>query len=160
MRAAALRLLLGRLRVAAPFRAALLRLLLLRLRVAAPFFAATLRLPLFRPDDRELFRRLELLDFLAAAIEKLRVGGFGEGIARFAHNNAAVHRSMAQQTLHQQEQLRQRACLAVADYPQIIFRKACRSFGLMIANSFDVVNFWTSWLRPLKSSVEEGSVRE
>ena len=97
--AAALRLLLPRLRVAAPFFAALLRLLLARLRVAAPFFAAALR-PRLRPDDpdRELFRRREL-DFLAAAIKKLRVGGFVERIARFAHNNAALHRLTAQQTL-------------------------------------------------------------
>jgi len=44
--------------------------------------------PLLRPEDpdRDLF--LPLLDFLAAAMGKLRVGGFIERIARFAHNNA------------------------------------------------------------------------
>ncbi|MDQ3673997.1 MAG: hypothetical protein M3365_06455 [Gemmatimonadota bacterium] len=98
--AAILRLTLLSLRVAARFFTATLRRTLLILRVAAPFFAL-LRLLLLRPDDaaRELFRRREL-DFLAAAIEKLRVGGFVERIARFAHNNAALHGLAAQQTLN------------------------------------------------------------
>ena len=46
--------------------------------------------PLLRPEDpdRDLFLPLlDLLDFLAAAMGKLRVGGFVERIARFAHNN-------------------------------------------------------------------------
>ena len=50
--------------------------------------------PLLRPEDpdRDLFLPLlERLDFLAAAIGKLRVGGFVERIARFAHNKAATH---------------------------------------------------------------------
>jgi hypothetical protein len=44
-----------------------------------------------RPEDpdRDLFLPLlDLLDFLAAAMGRLRVGGFVERIARFAHNNA------------------------------------------------------------------------
>src|SRR3990170_7055763 len=72
-------------------RAPPLRLELERFR-APPFrppllLRALLRPPLFRPDDpdRELFRRRELLDFLAAAIGKLHVGGFVERIARFEH---------------------------------------------------------------------------
>ena len=47
-------------------------------------------LPDFRPDDpdRERFLPpLERLDFLAAAIGKLRVARFVERIARFAHNS-------------------------------------------------------------------------
>ena len=59
--------------------------------------ALRLRPPVFRPallrpedPDRELFRpRRELLDFLAAAIGKLRVGGFVVRIARFEHNKTA-----------------------------------------------------------------------
>ena len=92
--------------MAAPFFAADERRRLERLRVAAPFRAELLRPlrlrpPLLRDDpDRELFRRRELLDFLAAAIKKLRVGGFVERIARFAHNNAAQHRLTAQQILN------------------------------------------------------------
>ena len=46
--------------------------------------------PDFRPDDpdRERFLPpLERLDFLAAAIGKLRVARFVERIARFAHNS-------------------------------------------------------------------------
>ena len=55
------------------------------------FRALPLRPPLLRPEDpdRDLFRLpLRLLDFLAAAIGKLRVGGSVERIARFAHNSA------------------------------------------------------------------------
>jgi hypothetical protein len=51
--------------------------------------------PLLRPEDpdRDLFLpRLEL-DFLAAAMGMLRVGGFVERIARFAHNNAKRDRT-------------------------------------------------------------------
>ncbi|MFN2635538.1 MAG: hypothetical protein ABR585_00720, partial [Gemmatimonadaceae bacterium] len=46
------------------------------------------RPPLLRPEDpdRDLFLPPLELDFLAAAIGKLRVGGFVEPIARFAHN--------------------------------------------------------------------------
>lgn len=49
--------------------------------------------PLLRPEDpdRDLFLPLlDLLDFLAAAMGRLRVGGFVERIARFAHNNAGI----------------------------------------------------------------------
>jgi hypothetical protein len=97
---------------------ALLRLLLLRPPPLRPldFRAEDLRAPLFRladdlrrddlralplerflapprlrPEDpdRDLFLPpLERLDFLAAAMGKLRVGGFVERIARFAHNKA------------------------------------------------------------------------
>jgi hypothetical protein len=52
--------------------------------------------PLLRPEDpdRDLFLPLlDLLDFLAAAMGRLRVGGFVERIARFAHNNARKHSS-------------------------------------------------------------------
>ena len=58
------------------------------LRALDRFRPATLRRPLFRPEDldRDLFLPPRLLDFLAAAIGKLRVGGFVEPIARFAHN--------------------------------------------------------------------------
>lgn len=44
--------------------------------------------PLLRPEDpdRDLFLPFDL-DFLAAAMGMLRVGGFVERIARFAHNN-------------------------------------------------------------------------
>ncbi len=55
--------------------------------------------PVLRPEDpdRDLFLPpLDLLDFLAAAMGKLRVGGFVERIARFEHNNAERHRT----TLH------------------------------------------------------------
>jgi hypothetical protein len=48
-----------------------------------------LRPLLLRPDPPDRDRFLpppRLLDFLAAAIRKLRVGGFVERIARFAHN--------------------------------------------------------------------------
>ena len=50
--------------------------------------------PLLRPEDpdRDLF--LRLLDFLAAAMGMLRVGGFVERIARFAHNNTNRDRTM------------------------------------------------------------------
>ena len=46
--------------------------------------------PLLRPEDpdRDLFLPPLALDFLAAAMGKLRVGGFVERIARFAHNIA------------------------------------------------------------------------
>ena len=53
--------------------------------------------PLLRPEDpdRDLFLPLlDLLDFLAAAIGRLRVGGFVERIARFAHNNVKRHLTM------------------------------------------------------------------
>ncbi len=53
--------------------------------------------PVLRPEDpdRDLFLPLlDLLDFLAAAMGRLRVGGFVERIARFAHNNAKRHRTM------------------------------------------------------------------
>jgi hypothetical protein len=45
--------------------------------------------PLLRPEDpdRDLFLPPLDLDFLAAAMGMLRVGGFVERIARFAHNN-------------------------------------------------------------------------
>ena len=52
------------------------------------FRPATLRRPLLRPEDpdRDFFLPpLRLLDFLAAAIGKLRVGWSVEPIARFAH---------------------------------------------------------------------------
>jgi hypothetical protein len=52
--------------------------------------------PLLRPEDpdRDLFLPLlDLLDFLAAAMGKLRVGGFVERIARFAHNNGKIRRT-------------------------------------------------------------------
>jgi len=55
--------------------------------------------PLLRPEDpdRDLFLPLlDLLDFLAAAMGRLRVGGFVERIARFAHNNVKTHST----TLH------------------------------------------------------------
>ncbi len=53
--------------------------------------------PLLRPEDpdRDLFLPLlDLLDFLAAAMGRLRVGGFVERIARFAHNNTRRHSTM------------------------------------------------------------------
>jgi hypothetical protein len=56
-------------------------------------FRPPLRLPLLRPEDpdRDLFLLLlRLLDFLVAAIRKLRVGGFVAPIARFAHNTKGV----------------------------------------------------------------------
>lgn len=59
------------------------------LRALDRFRLVTLRRALLRPEvlDRDLFLPLlRLLDFLAAAIGKLRVGGFVERIARFAHN--------------------------------------------------------------------------
>ena len=61
-------------------RALLARFLLVRFR--AP--------PLLRPEDpdRDLFLPPLALDFLAAAMGKLRVGGFVERIARFARNKA------------------------------------------------------------------------
>jgi len=43
--------------------------------------------PRFRPEDFFL-PPLERLDFLAAAMDKLRVAGFVKRIARFAHNAA------------------------------------------------------------------------
>jgi hypothetical protein len=48
--------------------------------------------PLLRPEDpdRDLFLPPLELDFLAAAIGMLRVGGFVEPIARFAHNKAGM----------------------------------------------------------------------
>jgi hypothetical protein len=52
-------------------------------------FRPPLRLPVLRPEDpdRDLFLPLlRLLDFLVAAIRKLRVGGFVAPVARFAHN--------------------------------------------------------------------------
>jgi hypothetical protein len=56
-------------------------------------FRPPLRLPLLRPEDpdRDLFLPLlRLLDFLVAAIRKLRVEGFVAPIARFAHNTGGV----------------------------------------------------------------------
>ena len=47
--------------------------------------------PRLRPEDPDRDRFLPLfdrLDFLAAAMGRLRVGGFVERIARFAHNKA------------------------------------------------------------------------
>jgi len=51
--------------------------------------------PLLRPEDpdRDLFLPPLELDFLAAAMGKLRVGGFVERIARFAHNTAKQDRT-------------------------------------------------------------------
>jgi hypothetical protein len=51
--------------------------------------------PLLRPEDpdRDLFLPPLELDFLAAAMEMLRVQGFVERIARFAHNNTGPHRT-------------------------------------------------------------------
>jgi hypothetical protein len=56
--------------------------------------------PLLRPEDpdRDLFLPLAL-DFLAAAMGKLRVGGFVERIARFAHNNARKDSTALRQDL-------------------------------------------------------------
>ena len=54
-------------------------------------FLPPARPPLLRPEDpdRDLFLPpLRLLDFLAAAMGKLREEEFVEPIARFAHNNA------------------------------------------------------------------------
>lgn len=49
--------------------------------------------PLRREEPPALFLPpLERLDFLAAAIGKLRVAGFVERIARFAHKKAAIRR--------------------------------------------------------------------
>jgi hypothetical protein len=64
------------------------------LRALDRFRPATLRRTLLRPEDldRDLFLPpLRLLDFLAAAIGMLRVGGFVERIARFAHNKVVGH---------------------------------------------------------------------
>ena len=65
--------------------------LALDLRAPARFLLERFRAPpLLRPEDpdRDLFLPLlDLLDFLAAAMGRLRVGGFVERIARFAHNN-------------------------------------------------------------------------
>jgi hypothetical protein len=69
------------------------------LRAPDRFRPVTLRPPLLRPEDldRDLFLPpLRLLDFLAAAIGKLRVGGFVEPIARFAHNKGVSHRRAVQ----------------------------------------------------------------
>jgi hypothetical protein len=55
-------------------------------------FRPPLRLPVLRPEDpdRDLFLLLlRLLDFLVAAIRKLRVGEFVAPVARFAHNTDA-----------------------------------------------------------------------
>ena len=54
-------------------------------------FVARLEPPRLRPEDPDRDRFLPLfdrLDFLAAAMGRLRVGGFVERIARFAHNKA------------------------------------------------------------------------
>jgi hypothetical protein len=64
---------------------------LAELRLAVRFPAP----PRLRPEDpdRDLFLPLfERLDFLAAAMGMLRVGGFVERIARFAHNNPVTFR--------------------------------------------------------------------
>jgi hypothetical protein len=61
------------------------------LRALARFLPVRFRAPpLLRPEDpdRDLFLPPLALDFLAAAIGMLRVGGFVERIARFAHNKA------------------------------------------------------------------------
>jgi hypothetical protein len=66
-------------------------------RHAAMIFSRLRAPPLLRPEDpdRDLFLPLlDLLDFLAAAMGRLRVGGFVERIARFAHNNTNRHRTM------------------------------------------------------------------
>jgi hypothetical protein len=65
------------------------------LRALDRFRPVVLRRTLLRPEDldRDLFLPpLRLLDFLAAAIGKLRVGGFVERIARFAHNKGVSDR--------------------------------------------------------------------
>jgi hypothetical protein len=62
-----------------------------------------LRLPLLRPEDPDRDRFLpppRLLDFLAAAIRKLRVGGFVEPIARFEHNaDATCYQTLSEEWL-------------------------------------------------------------
>jgi hypothetical protein len=71
--------------------------LALDLRAPARFLLDFRAPPLLRPEDpdRDLFLPLlALLDFLAAAMGRLRVGGFVERIARFAHNNTKRHRTM------------------------------------------------------------------
>lgn len=104
-------------------RAPPLRLLLARLRVAALLRAALFRRPRLRPEDpdRELFRRRELLDFLAAAIGMLRVGRFVERIARFAHNNTARRYTAARGMVDRATRLANRACLAVSHDPELVF---------------------------------------
>jgi hypothetical protein len=122
--AAALRLVLPRLRVAAPFFADVERLRLERLRVAAPFRAEALRPPrlralLFRPDDadRELFRRRELLDFLAAAIKKLRVGGFVQRNSKIRAQQCCATPAYRATDINSNNQSRQRTRLAVLHHP-------------------------------------------
>jgi hypothetical protein len=84
LRPAALRPLL--LRLAEDFRALRRRGDFRALRLVARFEP-----PRLRPEDPDRDRFLPLfdrLDFLAAAMGRLRVGGFVERIARFAHNKA------------------------------------------------------------------------
>jgi hypothetical protein len=79
------------LRLAEDFRRPRDDFLALDLRAPARFLVERFRAPPpLRPEDpdRDLFLRLLELDFLAAAMGKLRVGGFVERIARFAHNKA------------------------------------------------------------------------
>jgi len=59
--------------------------------------------PLFRPEDLDrvfLLPPFERLDLLAAAIGKLRVAGFVERIARFAHKHSNQRRVCRQHLAH------------------------------------------------------------
>ena len=85
--------------------------------------------PLLRPEDpdRDLFLPLlDLLDFLAAAMGRLRVGGFVERIARFAHNNARTHSTTPHRYRVAPAQLSQSARFAVLHDPKVLVAESGR----------------------------------
>ncbi len=82
--------------------------------------------PRLRPEDPDRDRFLPLfdrLDFLAAAMGRLRVGGFVERIARFAHNKAVRLRMRCRHAW-------QRRC-----YYQIVRVSPCRMIQRSLALS-------------------------
>ena len=115
---AALRAPLLRLAVFRPPRRGAFRALA-EVRFAVRFLAP----PRLRPEDpdRDLFLPLfERLDFLAAAMGLLRVGGFVERIARFAHNNSVTFHIACKHESRSHQGLSDYARLTMLHDPEVV----------------------------------------